>query len=289
MRLTIHHITNYEYPVAALNSVNEVWLRPLTDDRQSCLSFSLSTTPRAQPRPYTDYYGNTVYHFDIPEPHNRLTIVADAEVMTDERDLAALLASDASPYQPLDADTADRWLDYLTPTPLTTAGPTVLGFARAFQGYQGTVAGLARELLARVHGAVSYTAGSTVVNTPAEAALAQGAGVCQDYTHIFLAVIRQLGVPARYVSGYLSAGARLDEPLASHAWAEVLLPLAGWVGLDITHNCPVDGRYAVIAIGRDYDDVPPVRGAYSGARGTGPNVAVSISEEREQQQQQQQG
>lgn len=276
MRLKIHHVTAYDYPVPVTNSVNEVWLRPLTDDRQVCLAFSLTTTPRSQPRPYTDYYGNTVYHFDIPEPHARLAIVADADVMTDDRDVAALLAGDGSAHRPLSPADHDRWLDFLSETPLTTAGPAIRGFMRGFRAREATVAGLVQEVADRVHDALAYTGGVTDVSTPAEDALDLGAGVCQDFAHLFLAVARGLGVPARYVSGYLSTGASADEPLATHAWAEVLLPAAGWVGLDIANGRPVDGGYAKIAIGRDYSDVPPVRGAYSGPRGSGPDVAVSV-------------
>lgn len=284
MRLLIHHVTTYQYPHAVLNSVNEVWLRPLTDDRQVCLSFSLTTTPRAQPRPYTDYYGNTVYHFDIPEPHTRLEIVADAEVLTDDRDIAALLDGDHSPILPTSQADRDRWLDFLSETPLASAGPAILGFVRALQLKQETVAGLVREVAARVHGALTYIKGSTDVTTTAEDALTIGAGVCQDHTHLFLTVMRRLGVPARYVSGYLSAGDGSGEPLATHAWAEVLLPAAGWVGLDIANHRPVDARYVRIAIGRDYADVPPVRGAYSGPRGSGLDVAVHVLSEEQQQQ-----
>ena len=282
MRLKIHHVTVYDYPLPVTNSVNEAWLRPLTDDRQVCLSFSLTTTPRSQPRPYTDYYGNTVYHFDIPEPHSRLEIVADADVMTDDRDLEAALVEDRSPYRPLTPADHDRWLDFLTETPLTATGPATRGFIRAMQLQHETVAGLVREAAERVHAALTYRSGTTDVGTSAEEALDLGIGVCQDFTHLYLAVIRQFGVPARYVSGYLSTGEAADEPLATHAWVEVLLPAAGWVGLDIANGRPVDARYAKIAIGRDYADVPPVRGAYSGPRGTGLDVAVSVINDQQQ-------
>jgi len=145
-----------------------------------------------------------------------------------------------------------------------------------------TVSGLVREVADRVHAALAYRSGMTDVGTAAEEALDLGTGVCQDFAHLYLAVIRQLGVPARYVSGYLSAGQATDEPLATHAWAEVLLPAAGWVGLDIANGRPVDARYAKIAIGRDYADVPPVRGAYSGPRGANLDVAVTVINDQQQ-------
>src|SRR6266702_8778767 len=98
MRLNIQHSTVYLYPRAVVNSVNEVWLRPVSDERQRCLNFSLSTVPGSQPRPYTDYFGNTVYHFDVAEPHTRLEIIADAEVDTLPHDRGAALDDDNSPY-----------------------------------------------------------------------------------------------------------------------------------------------------------------------------------------------
>src|SRR4029077_17657044 len=97
------------------------WMRPLTDDRQSCLSFRITTVPASTPRPYSDYFGNTVYHFAVHEPHQRLAIHADADVLTEPLDVDAALGADASPYVPLPS-TDERWLDYLVETPLTAAG-----------------------------------------------------------------------------------------------------------------------------------------------------------------------
>src|SRR6516225_390471 len=101
MRLTIQHETVYNYPRPAMNSVNEAWMRPLTDDRQTCLTFRLDTRPASTPRPYTDYFGNTVYHFDIQEQHSHLVVVANAEVLTEPIDVAAALINDSSNYEPL--------------------------------------------------------------------------------------------------------------------------------------------------------------------------------------------
>jgi transglutaminase-like putative cysteine protease len=286
MRLTIHHQTVYEYPRSVTNSVNEVWLRPLSDERQSCLSFRLTTTPYSEPRPYTDYYGNTVYHFDIPEPHNRLEIVADAEVMTQEPDVESILKSDTTPYGPLPPSEADRWLDFLSHTPLTTPGDGVRAFVAALGRSHATVGELALDISNRVYGALRYEPGITGVHTTSEDALRLQVGVCQDYTHLYLSISRSLGIPARYVSGYLSTGAGPDQTQASHAWPEVLLPTAGWIGLDPTNGRVVDGRYVRVAIGRDYVDVPPVRGAYSGIAGGGFDVSVYVLSEQQQQQQQ---
>src|SRR5436305_14179367 len=136
MRLTIHHETVYLYPRPVVNSVNEVWLRPLSDEGQRCLSFNLTTSPPSQPRPYTDYFGNTVYHFDVPEPHGRLEIVAEAEVETRDGDSAAALDADASPYAPPSQVDQDRWLDRLPEAPLTVLGPAARALATSMTAFQ---------------------------------------------------------------------------------------------------------------------------------------------------------
>jgi transglutaminase-like putative cysteine protease len=284
MRLTIHHETVYDYPYPVTNSINEAWLRPLTDERQSCLSFRLTTRPGSDPRPYEDYFGNTVYHFDIYEQHRKLQILAEAEVLTEPFDAGAALLTDPAPFEPL-AQADDQWLDFLSSTPLTTPGERIQELGRLLAGEGTTVASMARALADAVRGSMRYQFGYTTVGTTAEQALSGGAGVCQDYTHIFLSVSHLLGIPARYVSGYLFDGDAAGDVQKTHAWPEVLLPATGWVGLDVTNGNAVDERYVRVAIGRDYADVPPVRGAYSGAAGSGPAVSVFVREEEQQQQQ----
>jgi transglutaminase-like putative cysteine protease len=281
MYLKIHHKTVFNYPRPVVNSVNEVWLRPLSDERQHCLSFALTTDPGSQPRPYTDYFGNTVYHFDVAEPHERLQILADAEVETHDGDAAVALASDRTPYAPLPQHEQDRWLDWLSETPLTVPGPAVRRLARDLMGHGGSVAALAQAIAARVQDALGYETGITGVNTTAEDALNLGVGVCQDYSHVFLSLCRLMGMPARYVSGYLSTEADGDQRQHSHAWPEVLLPVAGWIAFDPTNRRLVDGRYVRIAVGRDYSDVPPVRGAYSGPSGNGLDVSVYVMSDQQ--------
>ncbi len=281
MHLKIHHETLFNYPRPVVNSVNEVWLRPLSDEGQRCLSFALSTEPPSEPRPYTDYFGNTVYHFDVAEPHAQLRIVAEADVETNDGDATAALASDGTPYAPLPQQEQDRWLDWLSETPLTVPGPAVRRLARELMGHTGSVAGLALAVADRVQTALRYETGITGVNTTAEDALNLGVGVCQDYSHLFLSLSRLMGLPARYVSGYLSTDGEGDARQHSHAWPEVLLPMAGWIAFDPTNRRLVDGRYVRVAVGRDYSDVPPVRGAYSGPSGNGLDVAVYVMSDQQ--------
>lgn len=282
MRLKVHHRTVYDYPQPVINSVNEARLRPLNDDRQSCLSFQLTTSPRTDVHPYEDYFGNTVHYFDIQQPHRRLEVIADAEVMTEDVDSGAKLFSDYSPYGPVNESDRDRWIDFLTETPVTVAGPLIRAFAESLATGYFTVSDCVRAVADRVHDTLKYEAGVTAVDTTAEAAMALGAGVCQDFTHVYLSVCRRLGIPARYVSGYLCIGAGADQQQASHAWPEVLLPMQGWVGLDVANGRFVDSRYVRVAVGRDYGDVPPIRGAYSGPPGAAPMVAVYVYDDAQQ-------
>jgi transglutaminase-like putative cysteine protease len=285
MRLTIHHETVYEYPRPAMNSVNEAWMRPLTDERQTCLSFRIDTRPVSSPRPYTDYFGNTVYHFDIQEQHSRLVVSTSAEVLTDPLDAASAFAGDSSEYQPL-SPADEHWLDFLTPTPLTQAGGLICDLAKGVSDGLTTVSALLLALSEEIQRRLSYIPESTQVETPAEVALEQGAGVCQDYAHIYIAAARSLGIPARYVSGYLCSETATGVAQATHAWAEGLLPATGWVGVDVANGCFPDDRYVRVAIGRDYGDVPPIRGAFIGAAPADPTVAVSALTIEAQQQQQ---
>jgi transglutaminase-like putative cysteine protease len=287
MRWTIRHRTVYHYPRAVVNSVNEVWLRPMSDSRQTCLQFALTTEPPTRPKPYTDYYGNVVYHFDVPDPHEGLVIVAEAEVETVAVDYAAALARDRSPYHALSDDEADLWLDFLEVTALTGRGERVRELARRALAGGSSTAEVLQRLAELVAGAFTYSPGDTRVDTSAQAALELGRGVCQDYTHAFLAAARVLGIPARYVSGYLcSEDAESGQVQQSHAWPEAHLPGAGWVEFDPTNNRLVDERYVRIAVGRDYNDVPPVRGAYAGPSGNGLDVAVYVLASQHDQQQQ---
>ncbi|MHB8576058.1 MAG: transglutaminase-like domain-containing protein, partial [Dehalococcoidia bacterium] len=185
---------------------------------------------------------------------------------------------------PLSQDEKDLWLDFLVETPLTAAGHDVRRLAQKAAAGQRTVSGVVRTLAGRVAASLRYETGITGVETTAENALAQAVGVCQDYTHLFLSACRVLEIPARYVSGYLCTEVSGDQRQQSHAWPEALLPKAGWVEFDPTNNRMVDERYVRVAVGRDYSDVPPVRGAYSGPSGNGLDVSVYVMNAEQQQQ-----
>jgi transglutaminase-like putative cysteine protease len=135
--------------------------------------------------------------------------------------------------------------------------------------------------MASIHGALEYVPWATRVDSSIDEVLAGRKGVCQDFSHVFLAVLRRLGLPARYVSGYLAPAASADTaattPIATHAWVEVCLPELGWVGVDPTHNILTGTRHVRVAIGRDYADVPPTRGVFKGHADSTLTVAVDVA------------
>jgi transglutaminase-like putative cysteine protease len=134
--------------------------------------------------------------------------------------------------------------------------------------------------MAAIHGGFAYAPNSTRVDSPIDEALASRRGVCQDFTHIMLATLRRLGLPCRYVSGYIAPRTTADEPqpstIATHAWVDVLLPGLGWVGMDPTHDIETGIRHVRVAIGRDYADVPPTRGTFKGKTASALAVSVEV-------------
>jgi transglutaminase-like putative cysteine protease len=288
----------------------EVRMRPITEGIQHCLKFKLATSPRARVLNYQDNLGNAVHHFDIPASHSQLTVVAESLVhMGSPAAVVDALAPEA--WEELDAITGKTdYFDFLArsefarPAPLLTELAAELGAVR-----RGDPLSLLLEITAGMAKSFAYCPRTTNVDSPIDQALAERKGVCQDFSHIMIALVRPLGIPCRYVSGYLyhradDQGSAED---ATHAWVEALLPGLGWIGFDPTNNTVVGERHIRVAVGRDYADVPPTRGVFQGDARSELIVAVQVApsdaplpdelpsliaeqmvHEREQQQQQQQ-
>lgn len=287
MELDVNHVTVFEYEGWVRDSVNEVRLRPRTDELQATLDFRLVTEPPSDPRPYIDPFGNTVHAFDVAEPHTRLLIAATSRVITQPTGVPPDLAF-PDPYVQLRLEDAEELIDFLQPTARADFAPNVIELARQARdaGAADRVGPVARRLSRMLHQRMEYERGATDVGTIAGAALAAGHGVCQDYTHIMLAGLRVLGIAARYTSGYFrpeEGDAELGEQ-ASHAWVEVWIPSHGWAGLDPTNDRLVDETYVRVAYGRDYADVSPVRGSYRGAETREMEVGVRVTSASQQQQ-----
>lgn len=272
VHLSVAHLTEYRYPEPAWDSFNEVRLFPIDDEGQSLLSFGLELTPDATVRNHVDYYGNRVHQFHIAEPHRRLAIQARSSVVTYPRPAPIPVAAESL------GELRPRFFDFLAPTRRV---PLDRDWAVAMRAPalppDGDVVDYLSRLTRHLHGFFTYRQDVTEIDTSLAAFVEAGVGVCQDYTHAMLAVCRMLGIPSRYVSGYLeTAPGRTLGADASHAWVEGYLPGSGWVGFDPTNGVMVGQSYVKVGHGRDYDDVPPVKGLRRGGGSESLRVAVSV-------------
>ena len=280
MRYTIRHVTRFSYDHAITESVMETRMQPRSDGSQRCLRFGLSTVPASRVLMYQDHDGNIVHHFNIPGRHASLTVTAEALVDC-EAPMPVPDSLDHAAWERLDAmSKPGEFWEYLAPSAFAAPTPLLLEFARAIGLERGDDPLTAlRRAAAEMYTRLEYSPHATRVDSPIDEALAARRGVCQDFAHIFIALARQLGVPCRYVSGYLfhEAGspARSTDG-ATHAWAEFLVPDCGWVGIDPTNNIMASERHVRVAIGRDYADVPPTRGVYQGVTAARSELAVSV-------------
>jgi transglutaminase-like putative cysteine protease len=280
MAYSVRHITRFQYEPGVRESVMELRMQPRTDARQRCLSFALNLTPRANTMMYRDFFGNAVHHFDIPGQHEIIEVAAQAVVEV----LPPLVpqASAVGDWDELDARVAlGDYLEmmlpsqYAQPTELLEKLRVELGLER-----RGNPLELLQELNIRMYDSFEYAPNTTKVDSPIDEALESRRGVCQDFAHIMIALVRQLKIPCRYVSGYLFHEAKAHDRSpagATHAWVEAYLGELGWVAFDPTNNLQGSERHIRVAIGRDYADVPPTRGVHKGEASSELSVTVSVA------------
>ncbi len=280
----IRHLTRFRYSTPISESVMEVRMQPRTEGPQRSLDFKLTVTPRARVSFFRDYLGNTVHGFDIPAQHSRMVITAEAQV--EMRKFEPIPdALDSGAWEQLDRliNDNDYW-DMLMPSFFAKPTTRLLALASDLKvERRGDPLSLLREVNTALYRALSYKPQTTDVDSSIDEALETRAGVCQDYAHIMIALVRELRIPCRYVSGYLfhhrGGNGRADRSAqdATHAWVEALLPDIGWVGFDPTNNLIAAERHIRVAIGRDYADVPPTRGMFRGGADTELTVAVNVT------------
>lgn len=283
MFYAVRHFTRYRYSRPVWQSVMEVRMHPRSEYMQRCFTFQLSVSPRARIFSYSDHLGNLVHHFDIPATHKHLTIIVDSLVDVDPPDpLPESLGREA--WQELDEmiEREDYW-DMLRPSHFARPSPELDRLASEF-GVQTRADRDPIELLLSINSQVyetfNYVKQSTSVDSPIDDALRLRQGVCQDFAHIMIALVRQLHIPCRYVSGYLHHDALHEDRSsegATHAWVEALLPVLGWVGFDPTNNLIAGGRHIRTAVGRDYADVPPTAGIMKGSAESEMQVRVRVT------------
>jgi len=280
MFYSIRHMTQFRYTAPVRESVMELRMQPRSEGPQTLRSFQIATNPRAQLYAYTDHLGNAVYHFNLLREHEELRIEVQAVV-----EFAALAPLperlDDEEWKLLGpASLSDDHFDMLGASKFARPSEDLLTFMKIadIEKPVGDPLTAMKTLTRTVYHSFEYESGITQVHSPIETALRGRQGVCQDFSHIMIAVARQWGVPARYVSGYMYHRGNRDrsEADATHAWVEAWLPSLGWVGFDPTNNVMAAERHVRAAVGRDYADVPPTRGTFKGQADTELSIAVVI-------------
>jgi transglutaminase-like putative cysteine protease len=268
--LSVYHLTEYRYPEEARDSFNQLWLYPVDDSRQALLEFRLGLSPEATLKSHSDFFGNRVHRFHIVGPHRFLRVEMQAKILT-------FAVPEPKPVpvgllKPLEP----RFFEFLAPTSRVPLHPNwlqILRFRRP--NLNEDLVGYLLELTAYLGAWFRFDPEATKVDTPLLEAVQGRAGVCQDYSHAMIAVLRSVGIPARYVSGYVLTGVDSE---ASHAWVEVFVPGAGWLGYDPTNHRPASQEHIKTAHGRDYDDCPPLRGSRTGGGKERLEVSVRVEE-----------
>ena len=277
---SIRHLTRFRYSEPISESIMETRMHPRSDSHQHCLTFSLSVSPRCRVFSYRDHLGNNVQHFDIPNEHNQLVIVAESVVEQQVLpDVPGFLSPDAWGALNDMIDSGDFW-EMLLPSTFCMETPAVkllaaqMGVTRRDDPLM-----LVQELNQRLFDYFKYVPRSTRVDSPIDEAITSGEGVCQDFAHTMIALLRHVRIPARYVSGYLYRSREDHDrstPDATHAWVDALIPHLGWVGFDPTNNLVAHHRHIRTAVGRDYADVPPTHGIFRGKTDSELYVAVHV-------------
>lgn len=260
-RIATRHSSVYHYSLAVAASYNEARMTPVSSDRQVVLETGLLVEPTSVLLRYVDYWSSVVHAFDIHERHDRLEVVSHSVVETTE---PVAITTSPSWDDLQDPTTKDRFVEFLTPTASTEGDDELADIAHEL------AKDLAPHLAAKsiinwVHESMRYETGSTKVSTTALEAWRQGSGVCQDFAHLSIVALRQLGIPARYTSGYFHPSPDAGPvPVEgdSHAWVEAWL--GAWHPFDPTNLDPVGERHVTVAHGRDYADVAPLLGVYHG-------------------------
>jgi len=284
-RLEINHTTRYRYDRPVVASYNEARVTPLTTPDQVVSETSFAVSPDARVFAYRDYWGSLVHSFDVHDAHETLVVTSNSVVETAVRGARAYPSTAAGAQESApcsweelgDSEVLDRFYELLAPSCLVGMAE-LAGAAAALRSSCPTPALAVPAATRWAHDQLEYRSGATHVHSSAADAWKAGKGVCQDFAHLSLAVLRAMGVPARYVSGYFYPGTEgvigLKVVGESHAWVEAWT--GDWGAHDPTNLVPVAERHVVVARGRDYSDVAPMRGIFSGPPGSTTDVTVEL-------------
>jgi transglutaminase-like putative cysteine protease len=273
-RIAIRHRSGYQYQRPVTSSYNEARISPISSDRQLVLEASVDISPRATTFRYWDWWGTLVHAFDVQVPHDELVVtgtsVEETSAPQPRPDRLATWEELATP------GVRDRFAEFLNPTPNVPIDDYVMRCAEELAGSRDPLEAC-QQVVGWVRQQLRYERGTTTVSTKATDALRQGSGVCQDFAHVALALLRAVGIPSRYVSGYLHPNADADVGVTkagqSHAWVDAWI--GEWWPLDPTNGSEVGQRHVIVGRARDYSDVSPLSGIYHG----GPAEALGVTVE----------
>jgi len=283
MIFNIVHTTAYEYSAPAIESFTELRVRPRQSNRQTVHHHVTEVTPRAALEEFTDYYDNMVECLSVPYRHKTLTVTSRSTVETlPHKDALSGLDLTVSEAVRLYWPQRRELFDFLMPSIHAPITPEVEAMSKEQLPSSESFCDGIKGLCTYIYETFTYMPGVTDIRTPLSEVLRKRQGVCQDFAHLMIALLRSAGLPARYVSGYIETesvrgNSDLVGATASHAWVEVYLPSGLWVGIDPTNDMLEGERHVQIGIGRDYHDVPPLRGVFKGAKRQQLSVMVTVS------------
>ena len=271
MRLAIRHTTRYTFTAPVAHALQRLRLTPKTTQGQSIVDWAMEYENARPELEYEDQHHNAVTLIAVDPGARHVTVTCRGTVQT--QDHAGVIGRHAG-HLPL-------W-SFTSQTALTRPGGRLRQLVRTLDVTDRDRLDFLHALSARIREDVAYGKGATGVSTTAEQAVEAGCGVCQDHAHIFIGAARSVGVPARYVSGYLMMNDRIDQE-ATHAWAEAHVDGLGWVGFDVSNRISPDPRYVRVATGRDYRDAAPITGITFGSMTEDLHVEVAVEQQRQEQ------
>ena len=290
MRYRVRHTTHYKYASNVSHCYNLASIIPVNTNRQRCLKNTITVSPLpAVTNQRTDYFGNEAYHFEIQRPHKELIISAESFVDMDDSERALnfdLGTSYAEALSYMDQKATPETIDareFLLNSPMVKATEELANYARPSFQTDRSLKACVSELTTRIFTDFKYDPNFTTIATPLNEVLEHKRGVCQDFAHLQVGCLRAMGIPAKYVSGYIETLPKPGEEKligadATHAWIAYFSPEEGWVEFDPTNDKPANNQHIVTAMGRDYYDVTPVKGViFGGGRNPVLNVSVDVA------------
>lgn len=275
----IKHLTKYTYSNSVIDAANLIRLHPINDEYQKVLSHTIAVTNNAHIQTFTDFYNNTFGTFMITEPHKELLIESEVEVMTFDKIFPDDHVSINEQWAEIKSIQKHiEYIDFTSYNKTFASAQDVLSLIETIDTKNHSPYKVVLQLCEYVYKNFKYIQGITTVNSTLDEVWNLKAGVCQDFTNVLLQLVRIIGIPARYVSGYICPNEAITRGEgATHAWIEAYIPFYGWFGVDPTNNAIANENHVRLAVGRHYDDCSPVKGVFKGNVEETLHVKVDVS------------